>query len=95
MPRFYVRGTFGIPDRKLYVMVGSIVEGEVSPGMFIQFPFSSSLLITSRIHSVEPARQDDAEDVRLLIESDPELADIIRGLDIRGEILEVTDHRLD
>jgi hypothetical protein len=32
MVKFYVKDTFEIPDRRLFVMAGSVVEGEVRAG---------------------------------------------------------------
>jgi hypothetical protein len=91
MPRFHVRDTFEILDRKLFVMAGSVVEGEIRKGMFVRVPFNSSLDMTARIHSIEFARRlGGSEDVCLCIESEPELAEILRGLDIGDETFEVT-----
>jgi len=90
MPRFHVKDTFEIPDRKLFVMAGSIVEGEIQTGMFVRVPFNSSLVMTARIHSIEFAHRQGGEDVCLCIESEPELAEILRGLDIGDETFEIT-----
>ena len=90
MPRFHVRDTFEIPDRKLFVMAGSVVEGEIRAGMFVRVPFNPSLGMTARIHSIEFARRQDGEEVCLCIESKPELVEIFRGLNIGDETFEVT-----
>ncbi len=91
MPKFHVKDTFEIPDRKLFVMAGSIVEGEIRTGMFVHIPFNSSLATTARIHSIEFARRQDGEDVCLCIESEPELAEFLHDLNIGDEIFEVTE----
>ena len=36
MATFYIKNTFEIPDRRLFVMAGSVVEGEVRVGMFLR-----------------------------------------------------------
>ena len=91
MPRFHVRDTFEIPDRKLFVMAGSVVDGEVRAGMFVRVPRKSSLDMTARIHSIEFARRvGGGEDVCLCIQSEPELAEVLRGLDIGNETFEIT-----
>jgi hypothetical protein len=91
MPKFHVRDTFELPDRKLFVLAGSIVEGEIRKGMFVRLPFNPSLDMTAQIHSIEFARRlGGSEDVCLCIESEPELAVILRGLDIGDETFEVT-----
>jgi hypothetical protein len=90
MPRFHVRETFEIPDRKLFVLAGSIVEGQIRPGMFVPVPFNSSLEMTARIHSIEFARRSGGEDVCLCIESEPDALDLWRGLNIGDETFEIT-----
>jgi hypothetical protein len=91
MPRFHVRDTFEIPDRKLFVMAGEIVEGEIRAGMFVRVPFNSALEMTARIHSIEFARRlGGSEDVCLCIESEPDALDLWRGLKIGDETFEIT-----
>lgn len=91
MPKFHVKDSFEIPDWKLFVMAGSIVEGEIRTGMFVHIPFNSSLATTDRIHSIEFARRQGGEDVCLCIESEPELAEFLHDLNIGGEIFEVIE----
>jgi hypothetical protein len=90
MPRFYVRDTFEIPDRKLFIMAGSIVEGDIQAGMFVCVQFNPSFAVTVRIHSVEFARRQSGEDVCLCIESEPDLTELLRGLNIGDETFEIT-----
>ena len=90
MPRFHVRDTFEIPYRNLLVIAGSIVEGKVRSGMLVHFPRNSSPDITARIHCIEFARRHGGEDVSLCIESEPQLAEVLRGLEMRDETVEVT-----
>jgi hypothetical protein len=91
VPKFYVRDTFEIPDRRLFVMAGSIVEGEIRAGMFLRVGFDSALDMTARIHSIEFARRLGGEDdVCLCFEAEPELLEIWRGLKIGDETFEVT-----
>ena len=93
MPRFHVRDTFEVTtDRKLFVMAGSIVEGDIRAGMFVRVPFNSSLEMTARIHSIEFARRlGGSEDVCLCIESEPDALELWHGLNIGDETLEITD----
>jgi hypothetical protein len=91
MAKFHVKDTFELPDRKLFVMAGSIVEGEIQKGMFIRVPCNTLLDMTARIHSIEFARrQGGSEDVCLCIESEPELLAILRGLNIGDETFDIT-----
>ena len=36
MPTLHVKRTYEIPERQLFVLVSSITDGEVRPGMFIR-----------------------------------------------------------
>ena len=90
MPKFHVRDTFEITDRNLFVMAGSIVEGEVRTEMFVRIPLFSSHGVQLRIHCIEFARRQDGEDVCLCIERGPNFAEILRGLNVTGQTLEVT-----
>ena len=89
MPRFHVRDTFEIPDRKLFVVAGSIVEGEIRTGMFVRVPLNSETGMRLLIHSIEFARRQDGEDVCLCVWSGPNFTDALRGLHISGETFEV------
>lgn len=91
MPKFHVKDTFEIPSRKLFVMAGTVIEGEIRQGMFVRVPFNSSLDMTVRIQCIEYARRaGGSEDVCLCIESEPELVEILRAFDIGDETFEVT-----
>ena len=90
MPKFHVNRTFKLPDRQLFVMSGSVLEGEILPGMFVHIPCNSSLDITARIQSIETALRQGAEDVCLCIQSDDDEADFLSGFNIRDEVIEVS-----
>ena len=90
MPTLHVKDTFEIPDRQLFVMAGSVLEGEFRAGMFVRVPLNSSLDMTARIHCIEFVRRNGGEDVCLCITSEPDIAEILRGLDIGDETFEVT-----
>jgi hypothetical protein len=89
MPRFLVRDTFEIYDRKLFVLAGTIVTGVIRPGMFVHIPLNSSLAVTERIHSVELALRLGGEDVCLCLELDPDALKIARVLKI-GDAIEIS-----
>lgn len=89
MPKFHVRDTFEIPDRKLFVMAGSIVEGEIRRGMFVRVPLNSETGIRLLIDSIEFARRQDGEDVCLCFGYGPNFTEILRGMSFRDETFEV------
>ena len=90
MPKFHVKETFELQDRNLFVMAGSILEGEIRPSMFVHIPCNSSLDITARIHSIETIRRHDVEDVRLCIKSEPDKMDFLTAFNIKNETIEVS-----
>jgi len=90
MPKFYVKDTFEIPDRDLFVMAGSVIEGEIRAGMFVHIAFNSTVAISNQIHRIEFARRQGGDDVCLCIEADKKAAEFMRDLNIGDEICEVT-----
>ena len=91
MPRFHVKDTFVI-EGMYFVLAGSVVEGEIRPGMFVRIRFNSSMAMTARIDCIELARRlGGHEDTCLCIRyTNQEELEIWRGLDIGGETFEVT-----
>jgi hypothetical protein len=89
MPRFQIRETFELPDRKVFVLAGSIIEGEIRTGMFIRVPLNSEICIRLLIDSIEFARRTGGEDVCLCISSGPNFPEVLRGLDVCGETFDV------
>jgi hypothetical protein len=92
MPRFHVKDTFTIEGRPYFIIAGSIVEGAIQVGMYLQIPMNSTTAMTARIECLEFARRlDGHEGTCLCIRySDPGELDIWRSLDITGETFEVT-----
>lgn len=88
--RFHVKDTFEIPSRQIFVMAGSVVEGEISAGMFVHIPLNSLAAITFRIHCIEAARRQGGEDVCLCFESQGKAGELLCGLNIENETFEVT-----
>ena len=73
-------------------MAGSVVEGEIRAGMFVNVPFNPAVAMTARIHSIEFARrQGGGEGMCLCLESDPEALQLWRNLNINDETLEITE----
>lgn len=90
MAKFHVRNTFELPERQLFVLAGSVIEGEVSKGMLIHVPFNPMLHMTERIDAVERLTGKDGISIGLCLKADRELAEFWRGTNVENEILEVT-----
>jgi hypothetical protein len=91
MSKFRVNDTFVRDHRQLFVLAGSIVEGQIQAGMTVNLPLNFSLSISGQIHGIEFARRTDGrEDVCLCIacEGSDEL-DVWNGLNIQNETLDV------
>jgi uncharacterized protein (DUF1015 family) len=91
MSKFRVNDTFALESRRLFVLAGSIVEGQIRAGMIVNVPLNSSLLISGQIHSVEFVRRtDEREDVCLCIayEGSDELG-VWNALNVQNEMLDV------
>jgi hypothetical protein len=91
MPKFHVIDTFEVPSRKLFVLAGSIVEGEIRKGMYIHVPCNSGLNISGEIHCIEFARRKDGEYLCLCLEAGQGELDFWRALNINGETVEISE----
>jgi hypothetical protein len=90
MAKFHVKNFFEIPDRQLFVMAGSVTEGEIVAGMYAQIQVSPMMDMAARIHSIEFARREGGEDVCLCFQSKPRTLQVWRGLSVSDKTLEVT-----
>jgi len=91
MSKFRVNDTFALESRRLFVLAGSIVEGQIRAGMIVNVPLNSSLLISGQIHSIEFVRRTGGrEDVCLCItyEDSDELG-VWKALNLQNETLDV------
>jgi hypothetical protein len=89
MPKFFVKRTFEIPAREIFVLAGEIVEGEVAQGMFVNVPFNSELKTRHQINCIEYVRSEKTEDVCLCLRTEKGEAEILRALNLADETLEV------
>jgi hypothetical protein len=89
MPKFHVRDTFEIPDRSLFVMAGSIVDGDVRTGMFVRIPMFPTHGIQFEVHSIEFALRQGRDDICLCLQLGQNVTKILRDLKIADQTLEV------
>jgi len=91
MPRFQIRDTFAIEDKKTFVMAGLVLEGKVEPGMSVSIPFNSSINLTAKIDRVEVAHRFDGDVVCLCIDcSMPDEVTLWEALDLKDETISIT-----
>ena len=91
MPKFHVKDTFEVPDRGLFVLAGSIVDGIVRSGMFVHLGFFAEPTTAVRIHRIEFARRHGGEDVCLCIQADEKLTEFLRGLRLSNQTYEIME----
>ena len=91
MCKFQVKDTFALESRRLFVLAGSIVKGQIRAGMIVNVPLNSSLVVSGEIHSVEFARRADGrEDVCLCISyEDSDELGMWKALNVQNETLDV------
>lgn len=88
--RFFVRETFRLSSRHLFVLLGSIVQGSIRAGMSIRIALNSSVSLQFKIHSIEFARREGgAEDVCLCVKCEEGDFALLEGLNIGDETVEV------
>jgi hypothetical protein len=89
MAKFYIRATLESPTRRLFVLAGSITEGEIKPGMLVHVPINSQLSVAAHIAAMESTPHEGGEDVCLLLSDGPEV-EALRRVNIADELCEVT-----
>ena len=94
MPKFQVTDTLELPDRQHFVLAGSVVEGEIRPGMWVNVPISEFLTFRAPILEVGTTTRSGREDLCLHLE--PELGRALRedGVEIRDQTVEITPTRI-
>jgi hypothetical protein len=68
--RFLVERTYLLPSRSLFVLEGSIAEGNVQPGMNLLIGFNRSFSMACEIEGVEFVRRSNTERVALTVRYD-------------------------
>jgi hypothetical protein len=93
MSQFHVKRAFEVAEQDAFALAGEIIEGEIRPGMFIDFVRGVSCL-RGPIHSVESVRCDGGEEVCLMFKCKDESERSLWGLlNIQGEMIRVFEMR--
>ncbi len=90
--QFEVIDSFAIRRRNEFYLIGQLKEGTVQEEWFINVPFNKSLSMTVRITAIEDVEiSSEANKYKLLIVSgDTETIDLLLGLKIGSEFLDIT-----
>ena len=90
MAKFHVRETFVIEDKKLFVMAGFVLEGEITARMLVSMPFNPTVKMTAEIDHVQMLRRPDGDIVCLCIRCpDPAEVALWRALKIDNRMVDV------
>jgi hypothetical protein len=90
MPRFHVRDAFAIHDKKLFVLAGFVIEGEIAAGMHVRLPFKENVMITAELDQVQHVRRRDGDVVCLCIRcANPEELTLWEAFKIKDRTVDI------
>lgn len=96
--KFFSIGSFFVRSRNLFVLVGDVIEGELSAGSFVSIPLTPGLAVTAKIQGVEVIEigYKGAQHLGLVIEyeEDPAELEVLSALVVGGETLELVPDSL-
>ncbi|MFY7732260.1 MAG: hypothetical protein ACOVSR_02170 [Bacteroidia bacterium] len=90
--QFEVIDSFAIKRRNEFYLIGQLKEGTVQEKWFINVPFNNSLSMTVRITAIEDVEisSEDTKYKLLIVSGDTETIDLLLGLNIGSEFLDIT-----
>lgn len=90
--QFEVIDSFAIRRKNEFYLIGQLKEGEVQENWFINVPFNKSLSMTVRITAIEDVEISSEKNIYklLIVSGDNETIDLLLGLKIGSEYLDIT-----
>ena len=90
--QFEVIDSFAIRRRNEFYLIGKLTEGTAQEKWFINVPFNKSLSMTVRINAIEDIEISSEENKYklLIVSGDKETIDLLLGLKIGSEHLDIT-----
>jgi len=90
--QFEVIDSFAIRRRNEFYLIGQLKEGTVQEKWFVNVPFNQSLSMTVRITAIEEIEISSEENKYklLIVSGDTETIDLLLGLKIGSEFLDIT-----
>ncbi len=93
MPRFAVKKTSLMDDEKSVVLKGKVIEGPINKGMIADIPITDAAVISMQIYDIIhfEKQKDIDKKIGLVLDfaTEPEALEIVLGLNIHDETLEV------
>ncbi|TSJ38902.1 hypothetical protein FO440_20600 [Mucilaginibacter corticis] len=89
---FAVIDSFAIKSRNEFYLIGELTEGKIEPMWFINVPLNKSLSITVRIKSTEDVdfTHEKGRYKLIIVDSDSESTELLLGLNIGSETVNIT-----
>lgn len=90
--QFEVIDSFAIRRKNEFYLIGQLKDGEVQENWFINVPFNKSLSMTVRITAIEDVEISSEKNIYklLIVSGDNETIDLLLGLKIGSEYLDIT-----
>jgi len=90
MPRFHVRETLALPDKSAFVLIGFVLEGEITAGMSVSLPFNAHVKMTAKIDRLEFVHRRDGEMVCLCLQcAVPAEVSLWEALQVKNRMIDV------
>jgi hypothetical protein len=92
--QFKAAGTFHLRSRRMFVIYGDILSGDVRSGMYLALPMNPGFAVTGRIASVEfvdVVPQQRAYVGLVMDYDDPQELGFWEAMNISDEVLEISD----
>lgn len=95
MPKFHVKKTSLGDDQTSLIFKGKVIEGPINQGMILEIPITEAAVISVKIYDIVhfEKQKDEMKKVGLVVDfyGAPDDLDVIMGLNISDEELNVTD----
>jgi hypothetical protein len=91
--KFEVIDSFVIRKRNEFYLIGQMTEGTVKEQWFVNVPLNGQLSLTVRISAIEEVEITSERDKKytlLILKDDSEMLDLLLGLNIGSESLDIT-----
>jgi len=84
--------SFAIRSREEFYLIGELKEGTAQEDWFVQVPLSGSLAFTVRINAIEQVEvsSETKPYTLLIVSADEEFLDLLLGLKIGNELLDIS-----
>jgi hypothetical protein len=91
--KFEVIDSFVIRRRNEFYFIGQMIEGTVKEQWFVNVPLNGQLSLTVRISTIEEVEITSERDKKytlIIVTGDSEIIDLLLGLNIGSELLDIT-----